>query len=67
MTHSEKTANTFLADLKALPKDERDAVIVRIAQDEQLGEDILDLATIAARRKEASRPFKAYVSERRGE
>ena len=65
MTKAEAAAEGFLSVLKALPKTERDAVIVRIARDEDFGRDILDLATIADRRDEPSRPFREYLSEKR--
>lgn len=64
MTKAEKTAEGFLAVLKALPKTERDAVVARIAQDEQLGQDMLDLALIASRRNEDSRSFRTYLAEK---
>ena len=60
------TADVFLTALKALPKAERDAVLVRIARDKALARDILDLALIARRRSEPSRPFRDYLSERKG-
>ncbi len=65
MTKTEATAEGFLSVLKALPKTERDAVIVRIARDDEFGRDILDLATIAERRDEPARPFREYLSEKR--
>lgn len=49
----------------ALSKTERDAVIVRIANDKTLSRDLLDLATIAARRHERSRPFRKYLTQKR--
>ena len=58
MTEVEATADVFLMAFKALPKSERDAVIVRIAQDRSLARDLLDLATIAQRRREPSRAFR---------
>lgn len=67
MTKAEKTAESFLTALKALPKQERDEVVLRIARDETLGEDLLDLATIARRRNEPSRPFRDYLQENKGE
>ncbi len=66
MTKAEATAEGFLNVLKALPEKERDAVVVRIARDDDFGRDILDLATIADRRDEPSRPFREYLSEKRG-
>jgi len=58
MTEVEATADVFLTAFRALPKTERDAVIVRIAQDKSLARDLLDLATIAQRRCEPSRAFR---------
>ena len=57
------TADVFLTALKALPKGERDAVVVRIARDKAFARDILDLATIATRSGERSRSFREYLSE----
>ncbi|MCH7527389.1 MAG: hypothetical protein IID39_08130 [Planctomycetes bacterium] len=58
------TADVFLTALKALPKAERDAVVVRIARDKTFARDILDLALIADRRGERSRPFREYLLEK---
>lgn len=67
MTKAQRaTADVFLTALKALPKAERDAVVVRIARDKAFARDILDLAMIAKRRSEPSRPFREYLSERKG-
>ncbi len=60
------TADVFLTALKALPKAERDAVVVRIARDKTFARDILDLALIAKRRDERSRPFREYLAEKNG-
>ena len=60
------TADVFMTALKALPQAERDAVLVRIARDKALARDILDLALIATRRSEPSRPFRDYLAERKG-
>ncbi len=65
MTKSQAaTADVFVTALKALPKRERDAVLVRIARDKAFARDILDLALIAQRRKEPSRPFREYLAKR---
>jgi len=50
--------DVFLTALKALPKAERNAVVVRIARDKPFALDILDLAPIAKRRGEPSRLFR---------
>lgn len=65
MTKAQRaTADVFLTALKALPKAERNAVVVRIAQDRTFARDILDLALIADRRRERSRPFREYLTEK---
>ncbi len=62
---SKATAEVFVTAFRALAKSERDEVLVRIARDRSLRQDLLDLATIAERRTEASRPFREYLDERR--
>lgn len=61
---SKATAEEFFTAFKALPKEERDEVLVRIAGDRSLRRDLLDLATIAERQQEASRPFHEYLDGR---
>ena len=65
MTRTQATADSFVSLLKAFPKTQRDAIVVRIARDKEFAHDILDLATIAERRKEKSRPFREYLAEHR--
>ena len=66
MTKAQKaTADVFLTALKAMSKPERDAVVARIARDKAFARDILDLAIMADRRKEPSRPFREYLSEKK--
>ncbi|MFH1732267.1 MAG: hypothetical protein ABIF82_11545 [Planctomycetota bacterium] len=64
MTSSQATAEIFLTALRALPKKEREAVLSGIAEDDELREDLLDLALLAERRDEPSRPFREYVAEK---
>ena len=64
MTSSQATAEIFLTALRALPKKEREAVLSCIAEDDELREDLLDLALLAERRDEPSRPFREYVAEK---
>lgn len=66
MAKTVAAAEGFLALLKALPKAERDAVVVGIARDKEFTRDILDLATIAERRNEPARPFRKYLAEKQG-
>jgi len=54
----------FLTALKALPKAERHAVVVRIARDKDFARDLHDLALIAKRRNESARPFRDYLGDK---
>ena len=65
MTKTEATAEVFLTALKALPKSERDAILVRIAHDKEFAHDLRDLVVIANRRQEPSRPFRDYLAKRK--
>ncbi len=64
MTTTQATAEVFLTALRALPKKQRDAVLMRIAEDKGLREDMLDLTLIASRQNESSRPFRQYLAEK---
>ena len=52
--------DTFVAENRRMAR--RDAVVVRIARDKTYARDIIDLALIADRRGERSRPFREYLS-----
>ena len=65
MTGPQATAEVFLTALRALPKKQREAVLRGIADDEELREDVLDLALIRLRRGEPSRPFRQYLAGKR--
>lgn len=65
MTNTEAVAEIFMKALKALPKAERDAVVVKIARDKEFSRDLIDLAVFAERRKEPSRPFREYLKEKK--
>ena len=65
ISKSQATATAFLTAFKSLPKAERDAVLLGIADDRALRRDLLDLATIAEREREASRPLRDYLSQPR--
>lgn len=60
----ESRAEVYLMALQSLSKAEREAVLVRLLEDEKLREDILDLVVIQQRQEEPSRPFRAYLAER---
>ena len=61
---SKATAEVLFAAFKSLPNEERDEVVVRMAGDRSLRRDWLDLATIAERQQESSRPFQEYLGAR---
>ena len=63
--NSMATAEVFMTALRAMSKGDRDEVLVRIAHDRSLRRDLLDLATIAERQSERSKPFREYLGERR--
>ena len=65
MTTSQATAEIFITALKALPKKDRESVLLRIVDEKDLRKDLLDLALISKRRKEPSRPFRQYLAEKR--
>lgn len=65
MTKSQANAEVFLMAFKAMPRAERDAVLAGITQDKTLRGDLMDLALIADRRNERSRPFRVYLKERK--
>ena len=59
----ESKAEIYLMALQSLSKAEKEAVIVRLLEDPELREDILDLITIHQRQGEPSRPFREYLTE----
>ena len=65
MEASHATAEVFLKAFRALPKADRDAFIVRVAEDKTLRRDLMDLAVFAERRNEPSRPFRDYLAKRK--
>ncbi len=64
MNPAEAIAEVFLIALRSLPKKQRQAVLCGIADDDELREDLLDLALIAERRHEPSRPFHKHLAGR---
>jgi hypothetical protein len=61
---SQATADVFLTAFRTLAKKQQQAVLAGIAEDEELREDLLDLAVLAKRRRQASRPFREYLGEK---
>ncbi len=65
MTGIQATAEVFLTALRALPEEERIAVLAGIADDAELRKNLLDLTLMAQRRREPSRSFREYLAEKR--
>jgi hypothetical protein len=61
---STATAEVILAVLRAMAPKQRRAVIAGIAEQDDLRKDLLDLAVIADRRHESSRPLRQYLAEK---
>ncbi|MBZ0256655.1 hypothetical protein K8I31_11370 [bacterium] len=64
MSPNESVADVFLMALKSMPKDQKDAVIAKIAQDEEFNHDLQDLLIFEERKHEKSRPFGDYLAEK---
>jgi len=60
----ESRAEVYLMALQSLSKAEKEAVISRLLEDPNLGEDILDLAVIQQRQREPARPLRDYLADR---
>lgn len=63
MTKTEATAEVFWTAFKALPRKEQDAVVVRLAEDEKLREDLIDIAIALERKDEPTRPLADVLQE----
>ena len=64
MTPTEATAEVFLTALRSLSRKDRQAVLNGIASDDEMREDLLDLALLEQRQGESARPFKEYLAEK---
>ena len=64
MNTAQSKAEIYLMALNSLSKAERKAVITRLLEDENLREDILDIALIRQRQGEPSRPLHEYLAVR---
>ncbi len=64
MKTAQSKAEIYLMALESLSKAEKKAVITRLLEDDNLREDILDIALIQQRQGESSRPFGEYLAER---
>lgn len=65
MKTAESRAEVYVMALRSLSKAERESVIALLLEDQELREDILDLALMRQREGEPSRPFREYLADRR--
>lgn len=65
MTQTQATAEIFWTAFRALKKKDRDAVMNRLIQDEELREDLRYSIIIEERKKESMISLKEYLSQRK--
>ncbi len=63
MTKTEATAEVFWTAFKALRRREQDAVVVRLAEDKKLREDLIDITIALERVNEPTRPLADVLAE----
>jgi hypothetical protein len=61
--NSGMSATEVIAEIKALPDEERDRVLNYLVADAELRQDLQDSMTIEARRHEASRPLADVLND----
>ena len=63
MTAQQATAEVFWTAFKALPKTAKDDFLAHLACDPAMRHDLIDIALIAKRRADKSRPFAEYLAD----
>lgn len=58
------TVDVFLKAFRGLTKSQRKVFLEELLREKPYREDLLDLATVEARRHEPGRPFRHYLAER---
>jgi hypothetical protein len=61
---TQSIAEVYFMAFQSLSEKEKEAVIARLLEDENLREDILDITLIRERQKESGRPFREYLNAR---
>ena len=57
-------ADIYLMALESLSAADKKKIIARLLEDEELREDILDVALIQQRQGESARPFRQFLAEK---
>jgi hypothetical protein len=65
MTRTQATAEIFLTAFYALSKPDQTTVVKRLLEDQEFGEDLMDIAILEQRRQEPSRPLTEYLATRK--
>ena len=65
MTKQEAAIEVFWTAIKDLPATGRQSLIRHMVEDRRFRRDLIDIAIIESRRREPSRPFKAYLGEQK--
>ena len=63
ITKSKAQAEVFLLAFSALPRAEQLGVLDRLLSDQELREDLMDLAEIEKRKDQPSRPLREFLAE----
>lgn len=64
MTTHAATVQVFLKAFRGLTKSQRQVFLEELLRERSYREDLLDLATVEARRREPGRPLRDYFTER---
>ena len=64
MTTQTATVEVFLRAFRGLTKAQRSHFLEEVLRERAYREDLLDVATIEARRHESGRPLRDYLAER---
>lgn len=63
MTAKEAVADIFMTAFRALSPGEQDAILAKMVKDQELREDLIDLAVAEARSHERPRSFQTFIAE----
>jgi len=66
MSPKEAVADVFMTAFQALSEAEQDAILVKMVKDEELRQDLVDLAIAETRSREKTRSFKTVLREIKG-
>ncbi len=65
ITTAEATAQVFWTAFRAMPKKEREAVIEKLLNEREFGEDLIDVVILRQRKNDSSRSLDEYLADRK--